>query len=297
MKSFEQLIERLKAFEEKRRVAVVEAADEHTLQAVLKAESEGLVSPVLIGDEKEIRKVLSSLGDDKEDREIIDCSSGEESARVASSLARESKVDCIMKGHIETGVLMKVMVNKEYGIRKGKTMSLVAFMESPYYHKIFAITDVGLLTYPDKEQKKAALENAVKAFRRLGLDTVKVGIIAAVEHVNPKMPETVDADWIKSEGCEGALIEGPISFDLAFSKESAAIKGYESEIAGDIDLAVVPDIVSGNIAAKSITVLGGGRTGGTVLGALVPVILTSRAASAEDKYLSIVVSALIGRDN
>ncbi len=296
MKSFDELIKRLKSFEEKRRVAVVEADDEHTLQAVLRAESEGLVFPVLIGDEKKIRKVLSSLSRDKDEREIINSSSGEESAMTAALLAREGKADCIMKGHIETAVMMKVMVNREHGIRTGATMSLVAFMESPNYHKLFAITDVGLLTYPDREQKKAALENAVRALRRLGLERVKAGIIAAVEKENPKMPETLDAAWIKSEGCEGAVIEGPISFDLAFSRESALIKGYESDVAGDADLIVVPDIVSGNIAAKSITVLGGARTGGSVLGALVPVILTSRAASAEDKYLSIVVSALIGRD-
>ena len=199
-----------------------------------------------------------------------------------------------MKGKIETGALMKVLVNKEKGIRKGDVMSLLAFMESPNYHKVFAITDVGLLTYPNKDQKRAAIINAVEAFHALGIESPKVAILAAVEKVNPKMPETVEADEIKREGISGAIVEGPISYDLAMDPESAKIKGYSSPVAGDADILVVPDIVSGNIAAKTVTVIGGGRTGGTVLGALVPVLLVSRSATADDKYMSVVVSALAG---
>jgi phosphotransacetylase len=160
---------------------------------------------------------------------------------------------------------------------------------------VFAVTDPALLTYPTKEQKKAAIENSVKAFKALGLENPKVAILAAIEKVNPKMPETVEADEIKREGVDGAIIEGPISYDLAMDPEAAAIKGYVSPVAGDADLLVAPDIVSANIAAKSITVLGGGRTGGTVMGALVPVLLVSRSATADDKYMSIILSALIGK--
>ena len=189
---------------------------------------------------------------------------------------------------------MKVLVNRERGIRKNDTMSLLAFMESPNYHKVFAITDVGLLTYPSKDQKKAAIQNAVEAFHALGVEQPKVAILAAVEKVNPKMKETVEAAEIKEEGVEGCIIEGPIGYDLAMDPASAPIKGYVSPVAGDADLLVVPDIVSGNIAAKTITVIGGGRTGGVVLGAKVPVLLVSRAASADDKYMSIVIAALVG---
>ena len=124
-----------------------------------------------------------------------------------------------------------------------------------------------------------------------------MAVIAAVEKVNPKMKESVEADAIKAEGVEGCIIEGPISYDLAMDPSSAGIKGYESPVAGDADLLVMPDIVSGNVAAKTITCIGGGRTGGTVLGAMVPVLLVSRAASADDKYMSIVISALIGKGN
>lgn len=141
------------------------------------------------------------------------------------------------------------------------------------------------------------IANAVGAFHALGEENPKVAVIAAVEKVNPKMPETVDADAIKQAGIPGCTVEGPISLDLAMDPESAPIKGYVSPVAGDADLLVMPNIVTANAAAKTITVIGGGRTGGVVLGAKVPVLLVSRAASADDKYMSIVLAALIGSNS
>lgn len=279
----------------KRRVAVAPAQDEHTLEAICHACRDGMVKPVLIGDEKAIREILDKLGVSLSGMEIIHMEDPVASIQKAADLARIGEVDCIMKGKTETGVLMKILVNREHGIRKNDTMSLLGFMESPNYHKVFAITDVGLLTYPTKEQKKAAIENAVEAFHALGVEEPKVAVIAAVEKVNRKMKETVEAAEIKEEGVPGCLIEGPISYDLAMDLESAMIKGYESPVAGDADLLVMPDIVSGNVAAKTITVIGGGRTGGVVLGAQVPVLLVSRAATADDKYMSIVLAALVGK--
>ena len=295
IRDFEALKEMLRNQPSKKRVAVVAAQDEHTLQAVMKAYDDGLVEPVLIGDVPEIEKVLREIGHTSEGLAMEHIEDVSACAQRACDMARGGEIDCIMKGHLETGALLKVVVNKEHGIRKEKVMSLLAFMESPNYHKIFAITDVGLLTYPDLEQKKAAALNAVKAFHALGIDEPKVAVISAVEKVNPKMPDTVDGAAIKEAGIEGAIIEGPISYDLALDAESAKIKGYESPVAGDADILVVPDIVSGNIAAKAVTVLGGGRTGGTVLGALVPVLMASRSATADDKYMSIVISALVGK--
>ena len=294
IKNFEQLKEMLRSMPVKRRVAVTPAQDEHTLEAISHAYKDGMVEPVLIGDEKAIREILEKLGVSAEGMTIINIEDPTEAIQKAADLARDGEVDCIMKGKTETGALMKVLVNRERGIRKNDTMSLLAFMESPNYHKVFAITDVGLLTYPTKEQKKAAIANAVEAFHALGEKEPKVAILAAVEKVNPKMKETVEAAEIKEEGVEGCIIEGPISYDLAMDPQSAPIKGYESPVAGDADTLVVPDIVSGNIAAKTITVIGGGRTGGVVLGAKVPVLLVSRAASADDKYMSIVIAALVG---
>ena len=294
IKNFEQLKEMLKAMPVKRKVAVVPAQDEHTLEAISHAYRDGMVEPVLIGDEPKIREILAQIGTDADKMTIIHVEDPTEAIQKAADMARDGEVDCIMKGKTETGALMKVLVNRERGIRKNDTMSLLAFMESPNYHKVFAITDVGLLTYPSKDQKKAAIQNAVEAFHALGVEQPKVAILAAVEKVNPKMKETVEAAEIKEEGVEGCIIEGPISYDLAMDPASAPIKGYVSPVAGDADLLVVPDIVSGNIAAKTITVIGGGRTGGVVLGAMGPVLLVSRAASADDKYMSIVIAALEG---
>ena len=294
IKNFERLKAMLKAMPVKRKVAVVPAQDEHTLEAISHAYKDGMVEPVLIGDEPKIREILAQIGTDADKMTIIHVEDPVEAIQKAADMARDGEVDCIMKGKTETGALMKVLVNRERGIRKNDTMSLLAFMESPNYHKVFAITDVGLLTYPSKEQKKAAIQNAVEAFHALGVEQPKVAILAAVEKVNPKMKETVEAAEIKEEGVDGCIIEGPISYDLAMDPASAPIKGYVSPVAGDADLLVVPDIVSGNIAAKTITVIGGGRTGGVVLGAKVPVLLVSRAASADDKYMSIVIAALVG---
>lgn len=294
IKNFEQLKAMLKAMPVKRKVAVVPAQDEHTLEAISHAYKDGMVEPVLIGDEPKIREILAQIGTDADKMTIIHVEDPVEAIQKAADMARDGEVDCIMKGKTETGALMKVLVNRERGIRKNDTMSLLAFMESPNYHKVFAITDVGLLTYPSKEQKKAAIQNAVEAFHALGVEQPKVAILAAVEKVNPKMKETVEAAEIKEESVDGCIIEGPISYDLAMDPASAPIKGYVSPVAGDADLLVVPDIVSGNIAAKTITVIGGGRTGGVVLGAKVPVLLVSRAASADDKYMSIVIAALVG---
>ena len=294
IKNFEQLKAMLKAMPVKRKVAVVPAQDEHTLEAISHAYKDGMVEPGLIGDEPKIREILAQIGTDADKMTIIHVEDPVEAIQKAADMARDGEVDCIMKGKTETGALMKVLVNRERGIRKNDTMSLLAFMESPNYHKVFAITDVGLLTYPSKEQKKAAIQNAVEAFHALGVEQPKVAILAAVEKVNPKMKETVEAAEIKEEGVDGCIIEGPISYDLAMDPASAPIKGYVSPVAGDADLLVVPDIVSGNIAAKTITVIGGGRTGGVVLGAKVPVLLVSRAASADDKYMSIVIAALVG---
>lgn len=294
LKNFEQLKAMLAACPHKRRIGVVMAQDRHTLEAVCRAANDGLVEPVLIGDRDEILTILADIGFDPSKAEIHQEAEPVACTQMAADMARAGTIDCIMKGKLETGMLMKVLVNRETGIRKNETMSLLAFMESPYYHKVFAITDVGLLTYPTQEQKKAAIQNAVEAFHRLGVEQPKVAILCAVEKVNPKMKETVEAAAIKAEGVPGCIIEGPISYDLAMEPDAAQLKGYQSEVAGDADILVVPDIVSGNIAAKTITSLGGGRTGGAVYGALAPILLVSRAATAEDKYMSIVVSALTG---
>ena len=293
IRNFEELKAMLSVCSKKRRIGVVAAHDEHTLAAVTKAARDGLISPVLIGDTGMIKSKLCELDYPVDRADLIDCRDVTKCAEIACRLVREGELDCVMKGKTETEHLMRVLVDRDRGIRGGGIMSMLSVMWSPGYHKIFGITDVGLLMYPTAAQKKAALQNAVKAFDALGCKNPKAAILAAVEKVNPKMPECVDAHTIKAEGVEGAIVEGPISLDLAMDEKAALIKGYESPVAGDADILVVPNIVCGNVFAKSITTIGGGKTCGTVLGAQVPVVLTSRSARAEDKYMSIVLNALI----
>jgi len=169
-----------------------------------------------------------------------------------------------------------------------------------FFHKVFAVTDVGLLIYPTLEQKKAAIENAVRAFCALGVIEPKVAVLAAVETVNPKMKETVEADALKQMNLAGeiknCIVEGPVSYDLAMDPAAAAVKGFQSPVAGDADILVVPDMASGNLLAKSLTCTGGAKTGGVILGAIAPLIITSRSAAMEDKFIAIVISALLGRN-
>lgn len=290
IQSFDEIKKRLATTSEKRRIAVVAAHDEHTLDAVALAAKNGLVSPVLLGNAAAIRKLLRDLKCSESLVTIEDIPEAQQAALRAAQLVKATQVDCIMKGKIETSSLMKVLVNKETGIRKRDTMSLLALIESPYYHKVFGITDVGLLTYPSLEQKKAAIQNAGDAFRALGVPEPKIAVLAAVEKVNPKMPETIEADALKTMAMNreiaGCIVEGPISYDLAMNRDSSSLKGYQSPVAGDADIVVVPDIAAGNILIKSLSFTGGAKTAGIVLGAMVPLVITSRSSSVEDKYMS-----------
>ncbi|MDR1902017.1 MAG: phosphate butyryltransferase [Treponema sp.] len=298
IKNFEDIKLLLGNGKTERRIAVVAANDEHTIEAVALSVRGGLARPVLLGETAEIKTLLEKYECPLGMVEIIPAAGTEEAALLAAGMVKEGTVNCIMKGGIETGSFMRVLVNRETGIRKRDTMSLLAFMESPYYHKVFAITDVGLLTYPSLDQKQQAIKNAVEAFSLLGIKTPKVAVLAAVEKVNPKMPGSVDAGELKERAgtgeIPGCILEGPISYDLAMEKGAAEIKNYESPVAGDADILVVSNITAGNILAKALTTTGGAKTCGVVLGAMVPLILTSRSATVDDKYMSIALSVLIG---
>ena len=203
----------------------------------------------------------------------------------------------ILKGNIDTAVLLKEVVSKEYGLLTGSLISHVSILDVPAYHKLLLLSDGGMVMYPDLDQLRGILENALTAARGLGVDQPKVACLAAVEKEHDRMPETVKAAALKAMNQRGeirdCIVEGPISFDLAFSREAAAIKGYESPVAGDADLLLVPDFVLGNVLAKAMVYTGGARLAGFLAGAKSPVILTSRSASREEKIYSIACSALL----
>jgi len=292
-KNFEQLIEKVKTISQVKRVAVVAAQDEHSLEAVLQAQSDGLLNPVLIGDKSKINEILTRLKVHIE--EIIDAPDPSQAAAMAVQMAREGKVDFLMKGKLETADLLKAVVNKETGLSTGRIMTHMAILEVPRYHKMLVITDGGMVTYPTLEQKKDIIDNAVNALLSMGYVNPKVGVLAAVEKVNPKMPETLDAAALKEMNHKGeiknCIIEGPISLDIAISKEKADAKGFVSEVSGDVDILIAPNIHTGNIMAKSLIEMAGAKMAGLILGAKTPIVVTSRGSSSEEKYLSLVLAA------
>lgn len=293
--NFDQLIDKVKGFEKKRKVAVVAAQDEHTLQAVFRARENDIVEPVLIGNAVEIKKILKNLNKNLNEENIIDVDGDVAAAKKAVELVLEDKVDFIMKGIIQTADLLRAVVDKEKGLRTGKVMSHFVINEIPNYHKLLVTTDGGMLMYPDLEQKKHIIENAVDTLISLGYDKPKVAVLAAVETVNPKMPETVDAAKLKAMNQSGeiinCIIEGPLSYDITMNKESAKIKGIDSQVCGDADILIVPNITTGNILGKCLVYSAGAKMAGFIVGAKVPIVLTSRGSSSEEKYLSLVLCA------
>ncbi|MGV8059778.1 MAG: bifunctional enoyl-CoA hydratase/phosphate acetyltransferase [Smithellaceae bacterium] len=295
--NFNEMIKAVGARKNKKRCAVVAAESEHTLEAVIKAYKEGIIEPILIGDERLIKKHLGNINGSTGEMKILPTSSHDEAAQKAVDLVHAGKADCLMKGLLDTGTMMRAVLSDKNKLRTGKIVSVMTMMEIPTYHKLLAMTDGAITLYPDLNQKKSMIENAVEALRTLGIPRPKVAVMAALETVNPRMPDTVDAAKLKEMNKKGeienCIVEGPISYDLAISREAAQIKEYESPVAGDADLLLWPDITSGNLASKALMCSCRSMTGACVLGTKVPIIISSRSATTEEKYLSIVLTTAI----
>lgn len=293
-KSLDEIIQSLENNTNKR-VVVVGADEEHTLEAVCNAKKEGMVSAILVGNEERIIEILNHLGENPSEFQIID--GGEKPSDVAVKIVREKRADILMKGNVQTADLLRAVLNKEKGILKGELLSHVLFVEAPAYHKVFTVTDSAIVPNPDLAQKRAILDNVVNAMNSLGCEEPKVAVLTAVEVVNPKMQETVDAAELKRLNEVGkivnCIVEGPISMDLAFDKEAGEIKGFSSPVVGDPDILLMPNLLAGNIAVKIFRLFGHSTVAGLVLGATVPIVLTSRSTSAKSKYMSIALSAAI----
>jgi len=295
-KTFDELVAAAKSKPSIARMAVAAAGDPHTIEAVLRAREEGIAIPVLVGDKTIIDETLAEFGATVPEEDIYDVPDLAESARVAVSLVVEGKADFLMKGKLDTGVLLKAVVNKECGLGQGRTMSHFTMFQVPGYHKLMVPVDGGMVTYPTLEQKKDIIMNTVDTLRAMGYDQPKVGVLACVEKLNPKMPETVEADALKQMNrngeITGCIVEGPISYDCAMSKEVAEFKGFNSPCAGDCDVLVAPNIHAGNIMGKMLTITCGAKMAGFIVGAKCPIVMTSRGSSPEEKYLSIVIATV-----
>lgn len=293
--NFDELVSRVKGYPTMKRMAIAAAGEEHTLQAALHARREKIAKPILVGDIEEIHAILKKLGEEVPEEDIYAAADNKEAAELAVSLVREGKADFLMKGYLDTKVILKAVVNKETGLQKGGLMSHFSMFEVPGYKKILVPVDGGMVAYPTLDQKKAIIENTVDTLRSMGYDCPKVGVLTCVEKVNPKMPETVEAAQLAQMNKDGeiknCIVEGPISYDCAMDKEIANLKNYESQIAGDVDVLIAPNIHAGNIMGKMLTVTCKARMAGFVVGAKCPIVLTSRGSSADEKFLSIAVSA------
>lgn len=297
LRNYDELIAKVKSLPEAKRVVVAAAGDEHALEAVQEAQREGIVTPVLVGDAAVIREICARIGFQVPEEDIYDVPDPDAAAARAVELIHQGKGDFILKGKMETSQVLKPVVNKETGLGTGRVMSHFVLDELPYYHKLIVTTDGGMMTYPTLEQKKEIIINTVETLRALGYENPKVACVAAVEKVNPKMPETVEARALQEMNERGEItgctVCGPISLDIALSKECAQVKGFDHPVAGDADVILVPNIQVGNILGKSITIIAGGRMAGFVVGAQAPVVFTSRGSSAEEKFLSLVLAAAV----
>lgn len=293
--SFDELEASVMKKARKCRVAVVEAADEHVLEAVRHAADAGLVEPLLFGDRKKIAEHLERLGLAGNAYEVVDTVESLESAVLAGIAVKEGRADFLLKGLIQTGVLLKGLFREETGFRTGRLISHMNIVQVASYPKLLALCDAAINITPNLEQKRVIIQNSVDALTRMGIDTPKVAVIASSENVNEKMPETLDAAKLKEMNESGLItncvVDGPISFDLAVSLEAAETKGYSSPVAGNADLLVCPDIVSANVLIKCLRHMANALTAGIAVGGRVPVVLNSRAASAEDKFRTMVLAA------
>ncbi|MFU2417664.1 bifunctional enoyl-CoA hydratase/phosphate acetyltransferase [Peptacetobacter sp. AB800] len=300
IKKLDDIFDELKSCDKKAVLSVAAAHDEEVLLAVKDACDMNIIKAILIGEEEKIRKIASEINFDLSDVEVINESDLKLCAEKAVKLVSSGKADYVMKGLLDTSIILKEVLNKEYGLRTDSLLSHVMIYEVPSYHKLLILTDGGMNIDPDVSQKKKIADNAIKAAKSLGIENVKVACLAAKEKVNPKMQATLDADELKSmckDGMfgNGVVVEGPIAFDLAVSKEACKIKGYESEVGGDADILLVPTIETGNGIGKALTYMANAKSAGIIMGAKAPIVLVSRADTHESKLYSIAYGAIAAK--
>ena len=287
---------------EKSILAVAAAQDEEVLTAIKSAVEIDIINPILVGDKKEIQRIANDIELDLNDIKIIDSCDLKESAEIAIKLVSNNEADFVMKGILDTSILLKAVLNKEFGLRTNSLLSHVMLYSISNYHKLLILTDGGMNINPSYEDKVKILKNAIEATKPLGLEKIKVACLSAKEKVNPKMLSTVDAGLLvdiakNGEFGDDIVVEGPLAFDLAISKEASLIKKFKSEVSGDVDILLVPTIEVGNALGKSFTYIGKSSSAGVIMGAKAPVVLTSRADTAETKLYSIAYGAIIAKNN
>ena len=297
IKKLDQMLDVLKG-SEKVVLSVAAAHDEEVLLAIKSATEMNIITPILVGQEDKIRKISDEINFDLNGIKIIDKDTIEECAEVAVKLVSSKEADFVMKGLLDTSVILKAVLNKEWGLRTDSLLSHVMIYEVDFYHKLLVTTDGGMNIAPDYEQKVKILKNAIKATEPLGLKTIKVAALAAKEKVNPKMQATIDAKQLEDAGKNGefgenVIVEGPLAFDLAVSKEACKVKNFKTQVGGDVDIMLMPTIEVGNGIGKAFTYAAGAKSAGIIMGAKAPIVLVSRADTHESKLYSIAYGAIV----
>jgi phosphate butyryltransferase len=297
VKKLTELVEKVKELP-KMRVAVAAGEDPHTIEAVARGVNEGMIDATLTGHETRIKEVASEYKIDPSIFAIIDTPNEKIAATKAVELVNSGEADFLMKGLVGSATYMRAILDKEKGLLPvGKTLSHVTILEVPSYPKLLTVTDVAVIIAPDLTQKIQMIGYAVEIAHRLDIERPKVALIAAVEKVNPKMEVTLDAAILTQMNrrgqIKGCVVDGPLAMDLAVSAESKKIKGVESDVAGDADVLIFPDIEAGNIFYKACAYLANASLAAIVTGAKVPCVLTSRADSEDSKFYSIALAALM----
>ncbi len=288
LRNLNELVEMIRG--KKKVVAIAGAEDKEAIKAVSEARELG-ISAILFGKKEIIEKNLSEIG---VEYPIVDCRTDEESSKMAVKYVADGKAHIVMKGLVKTSTLLKAVLDKEYGLRTERLLSHITLLEVPGINRLIFLTDGGMVIRPTLEQKVQIIENAVDVAKKLGYEMPKVGIIAAVETVNPDMPETLEAALIAKMNergqIKGCKIDGPLGIDNALSVYAAEVKGIKGEVAGHADILVVPDIHSGNFLGKSAVYFANGRIAGIIAGAKAPVIVISRADTSDSKFVSIALA-------
>ncbi len=296
LKDYQAIIEKALA-KGRRRFAVAGAHGREVVEACVRASQMGIMEPILIGPAQAIRSFADDGCLQIGGLRIIDTAEDGAIAEKAAELVHLNEADAVMKGNISTPVVLKAVLDKRFGLRMGNLFSHIALMEVPAYHKLILITDSGMVIRPTLKQKMHILQNAIRLIGRLGVDSPKVAVLAAIEKSNPDMPETTDALQLVEMAKNGvfgqAVVEGPMALDMAFSAESSRIKNFESKVAGDPDILLMPDIASGNIFAKGLVYLANAKISGIVVGAKMPIVLISRAEKAETWIRSIALANVV----
>ncbi len=292
---YEQLLARCKTLPAIA-TAVAHPCEAAALDGALQAAAQGLITPILVGPVGKIREIAASTGIDLGVVELVDAPHSHAAAAVAVQLVREGRAQLLMKGSLHTDELLSAVVARETGLRTGRRLSHAFIMDVPTYHKVLIVTDAAINIAPTLEEKADNCQNAIELAFSLGIALPKVAILAAVETVSSKMPATLDAAALCKMAdrgqIRGGLLEGPLAFDNAISKDAARTKGITSEVAGDPDILIAPDLEAANILAKLLTFLANSDSAGLVLGAKVPIILTSRADSVRARIASCAVAVL-----